>query len=68
MNLLVVSTANSFCAFHRSAIVNLDHISQIEEFDRRLLLYMSDGSEVQDSRAGFAHSEKIRRLNDFISA
>jgi two-component system LytT family response regulator len=41
-----------FFRVHRSAIINLDQISEIEEFDRRLLLYMNDGSEVQASRQG----------------
>jgi two-component system, LytTR family, response regulator len=41
-----------FFRVHRSAIINLDQISEIEEFDRRLRLYMNDGSEVQASRQG----------------
>lgn len=41
-----------FLRVHRSTIVNLDRIREIEEFDRRLLLYMNDGGVVQASRAG----------------
>lgn len=41
-----------FLRVHRSAIINLDYITQIEEFDRRLLIYMTNGAEVQASRSG----------------
>lgn len=41
-----------FFRVHRSAIINLEQIKEIEEFDRRLLLYMNDGKEVQASRQG----------------
>lgn len=44
--------STKFFRVHRSAIINLDQISEIEEFDRRLLLYMNDGAEVQASRQG----------------
>lgn len=44
--------AGKFFRVHRSAIVNLDQINEIEEIDRRLLLYMNDGAEVQASRQG----------------
>lgn len=48
-----------FLRVHRSAIVNLDRISEIEEFDRRLLLYMNDGATVQASRTG---SQILKKL------
>ena len=48
-----------FLRVHRSAIVNLDQISQIEETDRRLLLHLNDGAEVQASRAG---SQILKKL------
>jgi two-component system, LytTR family, response regulator len=51
--------ANKFLRVHRSAIINLDHISQIEEFDRRLLVYMQNGAEVQASRTG---SQLLKKL------
>jgi two-component system, LytTR family, response regulator len=41
-----------FFRIHRSAIINIDQINEIEEFDRRLLFYMKDGKEVQASRQG----------------
>jgi two-component system, LytTR family, response regulator len=50
---------NKFLRIHRSAIINLDHISQIEEFDRRLLVYMQNGAEVQASRTG---SQLLKKL------
>jgi two-component system LytT family response regulator len=43
--------ADRFRRVHRSHIVNLDLVISIEPFDRRLLLRMSDGSEVLASRA-----------------
>jgi two-component system LytT family response regulator len=42
----------NFLRVHRSAVVNLNHITRIEEDDRRLILYMNGGAEVQASRAG----------------
>lgn len=44
--------ADKFFRVHRSAIVNIDQISEIEEINRRLLIYMNDGAEVQASRQG----------------
>lgn len=44
--------STKFFRVHRSAIINLDQIREIEEFDRRLLLYMNGGDEVQASRQG----------------
>ncbi|HYX30037.1 MAG TPA: response regulator transcription factor, partial [Pyrinomonadaceae bacterium] len=41
-----------FRRVHRSAIVNLDHLLSCKRMDRRLLLKLSDGSEVIASRAG----------------
>ena len=48
-----------FLRVHRSHTVNLDHVRSAEEFDRRLVLYLSDGSEVTASRSG---SQEFRRL------
>lgn len=42
--------STKFFRVHRSAIINLDQIKEIEEFDRRLLIYMKGGAEVQASR------------------
>lgn len=41
-----------FRRIHRSHIVNLDFIKSIETFDRRLMLQLSDGSELIASRSG----------------
>ena len=41
-----------FRRVHRSHIVNLDQVKSIEPFDRRLLLRLSDGSEIVASRSG----------------
>lgn len=48
-----------FLRVHRSAIVNLDCVSEIEEFDRRLLIHTNDGATVQASRAG---SQLLKKL------
>ena len=48
-----------FFKVHRSAIVNLNQIEHIEEYDRRLLLHMKDGSEVQASRGGSVRLKKL---------
>lgn len=48
-----------FLRVHRSAIVNLDRVREIEEFDRRLLIYMADGAIVQASRTG---SQLLKKL------
>ena len=65
---LVYLTLNEFAArldrarfrrVHRSHVVNIEHILSMELFDRRLLLKMSDGSEVLTSRAG---SQQLREL------
>ena len=50
---------DKFLRIHRSAVINLDYIERIEEDNRRLILYMSDGSEVQASRAG---SQILKKL------
>jgi two-component system LytT family response regulator len=42
----------NFLRVHRSAVVNLNHIIRIEEDNRRLILYMKSGTEIQASRAG----------------
>jgi two-component system LytT family response regulator len=49
----------SFLRIHRSHTVNLNHVRSAEEFDRRLVLYLSDGSEVTASRSG---TQEFRRL------
>lgn len=41
-----------FKRVHRSHIVNLNRIKSIESYDRRLLLRLSNGSEVTTSRTG----------------
>jgi two-component system, LytTR family, response regulator len=51
--------ADKFLRVHRSAVVNLDHIERIEEDNRRLILYMKNGNEVQASRAG---SQILKKL------
>ncbi len=48
-----------FLRVHRSAVVNLDCVERIEEDNRRLILYMKGGSEVQASRAG---SQILKKL------
>ena len=48
-----------FLRVHRSHTVNVNHVRSAEEFDRRLVLYLSDGSEVTASRSG---SQEFRRL------
>ena len=50
---------DKFLRIHRSAVINLDYIERIEEDNRCLILYMSDGSEVQASRAG---SQILKKL------
>ncbi len=42
----------SFVRVHRCDIVNLAHVKQASHHGRRILLQMSDGSEVSSSRAG----------------
>lgn len=49
----------TFLRVHRSHTINLDHVKSAEEFDRRLVLYLSDGSEVTASRSG---TQEFRRL------
>jgi two-component system LytT family response regulator len=49
----------NFLRVHRSHTVNLNHVRSAEEFDRRLVLYLSDGSEVTASRSG---TQEFRRL------
>jgi two-component system LytT family response regulator len=51
-----------FLRVHRSHTVNLDHVNAAEEFDRRLVLYMSDGSEVTASRSGTQEFRKFFTL------
>lgn len=41
-----------FVQVHRSTIVNLNYVKRIEEDSRRLILYLSNGEEVQASRSG----------------
>ena len=49
----------SFLRVHRSHTVNLNHVTSAEEFDRRVVLYLSDGSQVTASRTG---TQEFRRL------
>ena len=49
----------NFLRIHRSHTVNLNHVRSAEEFDRRLVLYLTDGSEVTASRSG---TQEFRRL------
>jgi two-component system LytT family response regulator len=51
--------SKNFLRVHRSHAVNLNHINSAEECDRRLVLYLSDGSEVTASRSG---TQEFRRL------
>ena len=44
---------SSFVRVHRCDLVNLAHVKQAKHLGRRILLQMSDGSEVSSSRAGF---------------
>lgn len=47
-----------FCRVHRSHMINLDHVVEMRRYDaRRLMITMTDGSEVIASRAG---SKKLR--------
>ncbi len=48
-----------FLRVHRSAVINLERIERIEEDNRRLILYMTGGGEVQASRAG---SQILKKL------
>jgi two-component system LytT family response regulator len=48
-----------FRRIHRSAIVNLDHLISCREVDRRLVIKLTDGSEVTASRSG---SQSLREL------
>ena len=48
-----------FRRVHRSHIINLDYVSSIEPYDRRLLIKMHDGSEVLASRSA---SQALRDL------
>ena len=49
-----------FKRVHRSHIINLDHIKTIEPYDRRLLLRLSNGSEIITSRTG---AKALKDLN-----
>ena len=49
-----------FLRIHRSHVVNLDHIEQLQPYDdRRLEVHLIDGSKVVASRAG---SQKLREM------
>ena len=49
-----------FCRVHRSHVVNLDHVASMRPYDdRRLVVYLRDGSEVVASRSG---SQSLRDL------
>lgn len=49
----------NFLRVHRSAVVNLNHITRIGEDNRRLILYMKGGAEIQASRVG---SQTLKNL------
>ena len=49
----------NFLRVHRSHSVNLNHVTSAEEFDRRVVLHLSDGSQVTASRTG---TQEFRRL------
>ena len=49
----------NFLRVHRSHTVNLNHVTSAEEFDRRVVLHLSDGSQVTASRTG---TQEFRRL------
>ena len=51
--------SEKFMRVHRSAVVNLDCVERIEEDNRRLILYMKGGAEVQASRTG---SQILKKL------
>ena len=50
----------SFVRVHRCDVVNLAHVKQTRESNRRIVLYMSDGSEVSSSRAGLQALQALR--------
>ena len=54
---------DKFLRVHRSHTVNLDHVNAAEEFDRRVVLHMSDGSEVTASRSG---AQQFRKLYTWV--
>jgi two-component system LytT family response regulator len=54
---------NNFLRVHRSHTVNLNHVTSAEEFDRRVLLHLSNGSQVTASRAG---TQEFRRLFTWV--
>lgn len=51
--------AERFCRVHRSHMINLDQVAEMRRYDaRRLLITMTDGSEVIASRSG---SSRLRQ-------
>ena len=50
---------SEFVQVHRSSVVNLSHVTQMEEIGRSLLIYLKDGSEVTASRSG---SQELKKL------
>lgn len=50
----------SFVRVHRCDVVNLAHVKQTRENNRRIVLHMSDGSEVSSSRAGLQALQTMR--------
>ena len=51
--------ASHFCRVHRSVIVNLEFVEQVETQDRRLLIILKDKTEILASRSG---SQTLRKL------
>ena len=52
-----------FLRVHRSHTVNLNHVTSAEEFDRRVVLHLSDRSQVTASRTG---TQEFRRLFTWV--
>ena len=51
---------HSFIRVHRCDIVNLAHVKKATQSSRRVMLQMSDGSEVSSSRAGLQAFQAVR--------
>ncbi|MBC7797898.1 MAG: response regulator transcription factor [Pyrinomonadaceae bacterium] len=51
--------SSRFCRVHRSTIVNLEFVERVETQDRRLLLILTDKTEIIASRSG---SQALRKL------
>lgn len=58
-DLLAKLDAKIFVQVHRSAVVNLNCIKRLEEDNRRLILYLSNGDEIRASRTG---SQTLKKM------